>query len=176
MKKTINHSLLTIHRKSKGVTLIELLIYMALVSIFIITLTDIFSSTLAVRTESEATSAVDEDGRFILSRLDYDIARAGSINIPPQIGQTRSNLRMDISGITYEYSENGGNLQLSNDQGTNNINSSETTVSSLSFQRIANSSIPGTRDTVKIQFTLTSKTQRPQGPESKTFNTTVGLR
>ena len=112
----------------------------------------------------EATSSVEEDGRFILSRLAYDINRATSVSIPPQIGQTRSNLRMDIAGDTYEYSENARSLQLSNNFGTDIINSSETTVSNLSFQKIGNT---GGKETVKFQFTLTSRTLRPQGPETK---------
>ena len=150
---------------------------MALLSIFLLTLTDIFVSILDVQLESDATSAVEQDGRFILSRLSYDIPRATDISTPHQIGQTRSNLIMTIAGVTtYEYKENGGDLQLINDLGTNNLNSSESTISNLSFQRIANSAVPDTKDTIKIQFTITSKTIRSGGPETKTFQTTIGRR
>ena len=160
-------------RKRPGVTLVELLIYMALVAIFLITLTDIFASILNVRTESEATSSVDEDSRFILARLNYDINRAQSITTPASLGNSTPNLVIVISGINYTYSLNTNNLELINNLGTNNLNSSETQVSGLSFQKIGNA---GGKDTVKIQFTITSKTQRPAGPETKTFNTTVGRR
>ena len=164
---------LTIKQLKPGFTLVELLIYMALLSIFLITLTGIFVNIMEVQLESDATSAVDQDGRFILSRLAYDINRANSISIPPQIGQTRSNLRMDIGGETYEYSESAGSLQLRNNFGTDIINGSDTTVSNISFQKIGNA---GGKETIKIQFTITSTTQRPSGPETKTFTTTIGLR
>ena len=160
----------------RGFTLIEIIIYMALLSIFLLTLTDIFVSILDVQLESDATSAVEQDGRFILSRMAYDIPRASSIDIPPQIGQTRSNLRMTIGGVTYEYAENGGNLQLTNNLGTSNLNGSETAVSNLSFQKIANSAVVGTKETIKINFTIESITQRTQGPEVRNFQTTVGRR
>jgi len=174
--KSTDYRLLTTDYK-RGFTLIEIIIYMALLSIFLLTLTDIFVSILDVQLESDATSAVEQDGRFILARMSYDIPRASDINIPPQIGQTRSNLIMTIAGVTtYEYKENGGNLQLINDFGTNNLNSSESTISNLSFQRIANSAVPGTKDTIKIQFTITSKTVRTSGPETRIFQTTVGRR
>ncbi|OGD86748.1 hypothetical protein A2164_01595 [Candidatus Curtissbacteria bacterium RBG_13_35_7] len=160
----------------KGFTLVEILLYMGLLAILLVVLTEILVSILAVKTESEATSSVEQDSRFILSRMAYDISRATEINTPPQIGQTRSNLRMTVGGVPYEYAENGGNFQLINDLGTNNLNSSETTISNPSFQRIANTAVPDTKDTIKIQFTITSKTTRSQGPETKTFTTTVGRR
>ena len=177
----LKHSLdqlgqLELRNSSKGFTLIEIIIYMALLSIFLLTLTDIFVSILDVQLESDATSAVEQDGRFILSRMAFDIPRATDISTPPQIGQTRSNLKMTIGVETYEYAESGGNLQLINDLGTNNLNSSESTISSPSFQRIANTAVPGTKDTIKIQFTITSKTVRTGGPETRIFQTTVGRR
>lgn len=176
--KTTDYGLPTTdyRRRRAGFTLIEIIIYMALLAIFLLTLTDIFVSILDVQLESDATSAVEQDGRFILSRMAYDIPHASSIETPPQIGQTRSNLRMTIGGVTYEYAENGGNLQLINDLGTNSLNSSESVISNPSFQRIANSAVSGTKDTIKIQFTITSKTERTGGPEVRIFQTTIGRR
>src|SRR3989344_9090196 len=72
----------------RGVTLIELLLYMGLLALFLLVLTDIFVAITSVRTETETTSAVEQDGRFIISRLAYDVSRADSISIPPQLGQT----------------------------------------------------------------------------------------
>src|SRR3989344_7373669 len=152
----LKHSLdqlgqLELRNSSKGFTLIEIILYMALLSIFLLTLTDIFVSILDVQLESDATSAVEQDGRYILSRIAYDIPRASDITTPGAIGQTRSNLRMTIGPETYEYTESGGNLQLINDLGTNNLNGSETAISNPSFQRIANTAVPDTKDTIKIQ-------------------------
>src|SRR4030043_150732 len=91
----------------KGFTLVEILLYMGLLAILLVVLTEILVSILAVKTESEATSSVEQDSRFILSRMAYDISCATEINTPPQIGQTRSNLRMTVGGVLYEYAENG---------------------------------------------------------------------
>ena len=164
---------LTIKQLKPGFTLVELLIYMALLSIFLITLTGIFVNIMEVQLESDATSAVDQDGRFILSRLAYDINRAQNVTNPSGLGSTTSNLDFTIPGISYSYSLNANNLQLSENGQPSNLNSSETQVSNLTFQRIGN--LLG-KHTFKIQFTITSKTQRPSGPETKTFTTTIGLR
>ena len=160
----------------KGVTLIEIMLYMGILSIFLVVLTDIFVAILNVRSESEAASAVEEDGRFILSRLSYDISRADGVTNPSSIGQTASPLRIFIGGETYTYSILGSYFTLTNDQGVNFLNSSETTISNILFTRIGNASVPGTKDNIKLQFTLTSKTQKSSGPDTKTFTTTVGRR
>ena len=158
---------------SNGFTLVELLIYMALLSIFLITLSGIFVNIMEVQLESDATSAVEQDGRFILSRLAYDINSAQVVTTPAGLGTTASNLDFTVPGISYSYSLNANNLQLSENGQPSNLNSSETQVSNLTFQRIGN---PLGKHTFKIQFTITSKTQRPSGPETKTFTTTIGLR
>ena len=159
---------------SRGFTLVELLIYMALLAIFLLTLTDILVSILDVRSESEATSNVEQDGRFIVSRLSYDIGRA-SVVISPPMGTIGDTLRITLDGAGNAYSVINGKLQVVNYMTleTNNLNGSETSISSISFQRIGN---VGGKDTIKIQFTIQSVTQRPSGPESRTFQTTAGLR
>lgn len=56
----------------KAFTLIELLIYMALVGLFLVVLTNMLVTILETQAESAAVSLVDIDGRFILARLSYD--------------------------------------------------------------------------------------------------------
>ena len=167
--KKIFHSKFCILDSCRGSTLIEMIIYMGLLSILLVILTNMFASILDVRTESEATSSVQQDGRFLLSRLSYDINRATSISAPLNLGDTSGNLSMTIGATTYTYSLVGGNLQL----GTDNLNSSESSVSNLSFRKVGNS---GGKDNIKIHFTLTSKTQRSSGNEVRDFDLTVGRR
>lgn len=166
---------ITYHLK-RGVTLIEMLLYMGIFSIFLVVLTDIFVSILSVRSESEASSTIEKDGRYLLSRLSYDISRADSISNPTAIGQTDNLLRLVIGPVNYTYSTLGSNMTLLDNQGLNFLNGSETSISNIQFTRIGNTSVVGTKDNIKLQFTLTSKTQRNSGPETKTFTTTIGRR
>jgi len=156
-----------------GFTLIELILYMALMSIFLIVLSELFISILEVRKESEAVSSVEQDGRFILTRLNYDLNRATSVTTPASLGETSTNLVIVIGGDTFTYALTGSNFQLTNTNGTDNINSSGSQISDISFKRIGNS---GGNPTIKIAYTVTSVTQRVGGAEVKTFNTTIGLR
>ena len=158
----------------RGFTLIEMLIYMGLLSIFLVVLVDVFIATLNVRIEAAAVAGVEQDGRFIISRLSYDITRASSITTPASLGASGSTLTIVISGSTYTYSVVSGNLQVViNGSETINLNSSETTISGLTFLRIGN---VGGKDTIQIQFTTTSSNLKKSGSETRTFKTTVGRR
>lgn len=154
-------------------TLVELILYMALLAVFLIVSTDMFVSILDVSTESEATSAVEQDGRAILARFNLDIANADSISIPTNLGETSNNLELTTAGTTYTYSLYGERLTVSNGSQINSLNSTETAIGGISFQRIGNA---GGKETIKIQFDIQSVTQRPSGPEARTFTTTIGRR
>jgi len=173
-KMKIRNLKLEIRNSAKGFTLIELLIYIGLLSIFLVVLSQIFGSVLDAQLESQSTSAVHRDGRFILSKLTYDVHRANSIVLPASLGASSTSLQLDISGIN-TYSLNNGNLELTNSLGTNNLNSADTTVSNLNFTRIGNS-VANAKNTVRITYTITSKIVRPKGLETKDFQTTIGIR
>ena len=160
------------HNLQAGFSLVEMLIVMGLMSILLMVLTDMFVSVLDIQTESESHSAVTQDGRFILARLSYDLNHASSISTPAALGGSGSTLAVVIGGVTYTYALSIGNLQLTNDQGTNNLNSSETTISALNVQRLGIAA----KDTVKISFTVTSVAKAKQGVDVKTFTTTAGRR
>ncbi len=157
----------------KGFTLVEILLYMALLSIFLITLVDILVSALDVQLESQATSAVDIDSRFISSRLNYDILRASAITTPANLGDTANSLVATIGGVNYTYSLSGGNLVLNDGSGGKNLNSSESTVAGISFQKLGSA---GSKETIHVVYTLESVTLRASGKESRIIDTVFGRR
>jgi len=159
----------------KGVTVIELILYMAILSVLLTILTSIFVSALDVQSESQATSSVEQDGNYILARLNYDIHRAQSINIPAANGATSDNFQIVINGANYTYIvDANNNLILTSNFGANNLNNYGTSVSDLSVQRLGNAG--GIEDTLRINFTITSRTKRISGFETKNFQTSLSLR
>jgi hypothetical protein len=58
--------------------------------------------------------------------------------------------------------------------GTNNLNSYGSSVSALLVQRFGN--VGGVENTLQINFTVTSRTKRISGFETKGFNTNISLR
>ncbi len=173
MKKKISKLYLML-KNPKGFTLVEMLLYMAIFSILMGVLIQIFFSAIDTQLTSKATSSVDQDGAYILSRLNYDISRAQAVTSPSSYGVGASSLSLQIGGASYTYSlDSNENLVLNNTYGINQLNSVDTVLSNLSFTRIGN---PGGKDTIQLNFQLKSTTQRNTGYELRNFTTTVSLR
>lgn len=172
---TVKSQKLTVTRcPQRGFTVIELLLYMGILVILITVLASTFGSIIDVQLESKATSSVDQDGRFILARLAYDMQSATSI-ASPSAGSTATSLTIKKSSESYTYKLNASNnLQLTNNSGTDNLNGEDSSISNLTFQTIGSSS---TSATVQMKFTVTSRTRKTAGSqnESRTFQTTLGL-
>lgn len=160
-------------KSQKGFTLVELILYMGIVSIFLFVLVDIFISILDVQTDTQSSSNVSSDGRFLLARLSYDISRADMVSVPATFSATTNTLQLVINNINYTYSLQNGNLVLINNLGADALNGYDTTVSNVSFTKLGTSSA---KPTIRANFTVQSKILRKQGAETKTFQTTVGLR
>jgi prepilin-type N-terminal cleavage/methylation domain-containing protein len=158
----------------RGFTLIELLMYMGLVSVFLTVLTSAFLSILDVQLESEAISTVEQDGRYILSRLVYDVHRASSITTPATVGQVTSTITLVIGGQNYSYSTSNNNLIYTSPSGTDNLNSYDSQISNLSITRVGNAI---GKNSLQVGFTLTSITTKNNNkPEQKDFLITTTLR
>lgn len=159
---------------TKGFTIVEILIYIGLFSMFMVVLTNIFVSSLDVKLGSEANSAVVTDGRFILTRLENDITQAQAISLPASLGDEGSSLTLTLpGGDTLSYNLNGDNLELTDAIGSGKLNSSETKITSLNFHKIGNAD---GGETVQINIVLESTTAIRAQPEIRDYQTTVGLR
>ena len=159
--------------KKSGFTLIELLIYEGILAIFLIVLTDILVTSLNVQLESQAASAVDRDGPYLLDRLAYDVRRSQAIIQPNTDGTSQNVLELMIGGNTYTYSTASGNLTLAiASQSAVPLNSYDTQISQVNFLRLGNSG--GNLDTIQINLTLTSPTSLSSESEVRSFTTTVG--
>jgi type II secretory pathway pseudopilin PulG len=158
----------------KGVTLVELLLYMGILTILLTTLTSIFVSALDVQSESQATSSVEQDGNYLLARLSYDIHRAKSISIPAANGTSGNSFRIVIGGVNYTYSVDGNNnLILTENSGSYNLNNYNSGISNFSVKRLGNGNV---EDALRINFTVTSRVRRTSGFETRDFQTNLTLR
>ena len=104
--------------KPKGTTFVEVLLYIALLSIVIIFITDIILQTLSFMIESRNISYLDSDARFISTKLRNDIRRADSISIPATIGETTEELHFVFDTENYSYTLADGVLQITDPNGT----------------------------------------------------------
>lgn len=150
----------------KGVTLVELLIYMALVSMFMIILVELFTSILKLELTTQSTSSLAGDTRFIVARMGYDIENATSVSV---ISPTR----LEFNG-TSSYSLDGDNNLILTEGGiSNRLNGSDTKINSIAFKQVA---AFGTKPTIQVIFTIESNVVENTGPRSQIIQTTYGLR
>ena len=165
-----------LNKKNKGFTVIELLLYLAIFSMLLVVMFQLFTAIIDVQLESSGSSSVDQDGLYILSRFTRDIQRANSITTPVA-SSSASTLAVVISGDTLTFAQASSNLTLSDAAlGTSNqLNGEGTTISNLLFSRLASSQSAGL-EAITISFRLTGKAKARSGQEVKDFKTTIGIR
>lgn len=157
----------------KGFTLLEILLSMAILMILIGILTTVFGQILDVQLESKSTSSVNQNGQYIIARLVHDMQSAQAIVTPALPGSTSATLQIRINSIDYTYTASpSGNLVLINNNGTDVLNSNAASISGVTFTRLGNGD---SNDTIRVGFTVTSRTQKVGGSEQKNFQTTLGL-
>lgn len=154
-------------------TLIELPIYMGLLTIFLLIFSTIISSTLDVFLRASTTGSVTQDGRYIYTRFLYDVGRAQSIEVPANLGDTGTTLTLTISGAQLTYSLTGSILFLTDANGTVALHGQDTKITSLQFTRVGNA---GGKHTIRMNFTIASNDEGAGSAETKTFQTAAGLR
>ncbi len=164
-------------KQEKGFSLLELLLYIGIFSMLLVTLFQLLTSIFDVQLESTGSSSVDQDGLFIMNRLTYDIQQATSIATPSAAGLTTSAFGFVAGGSTYKYSTSSGNLILANlTAGTaDQLNSVNTTVSNPSFTLLTDTQGKNF-ETLTISFKVTATAVDRNSSKSKTFKTTIGVR
>ena len=158
-------------KSQKGFTLVELLMYIGLTSILIAVMSQVFLATLGVRLESQNTTSVQQDGRYIMARLAYDIRRAKEITAPA-LGASQPGMTLVINeggaDTTYTYTLSGSDLILTLGSDTTQLNSEGSQVSGLSVTRIG--------DTLQITLTLEDNSEVATARQTLELQSAVGLR
>lgn len=147
----------------------ELVLYMGLLVILLTILSSLFTTSIESQLGSQKFSAVQQDGRFILNRITYDLQNASSVITPSALGSSATTLVLVKDGVTYTYSLTGSNLLLDGVR----LNGFNTSVSNVSFQKLGNT---GGKPTVKLAYTVTSLTLNNGTSDIKNYQTTVGLK
>jgi hypothetical protein len=147
---------------------------MVLLTGFLLVLMDIFTTTLAYKLQSESTSALNQDSRYILSKLNYEIYNADSVTTPGSLGTQTNSLQIVRSGVISTYAISNGDLVLTQGGTSMKLNGGDTSIDTATFRRLGN---VGGKPTVQINLTLRSRIT-VQGGITKTQSmlTTLGLR
>ncbi|MCH7730769.1 prepilin-type N-terminal cleavage/methylation domain-containing protein [Patescibacteria group bacterium] len=164
-----------------GFTLIELIIYIALVSIFISGAILFAWDIIYGRVKSGVQREVTQNLRLASKRLVYEIRNASGIN---SVSTSTISLVMDESDRNPTvFDVSGGRLRIGYGSGGScpstspcSLTSNKVTVSNLAFTDLSSSG----GESVNIQFTIALESNNPSGRQewekSQTYTTSVELR
>jgi len=143
-------------------TLIETLLYISIFSIVVFLILGIYGLVVEARVRQRTVTEVNEEGGRIVQMITQTIRNSTSINSP---------LPAANSGVLSLYVPTGANnptlyYLVGNDlvikegtAGTIVMNSNRVIISGLKYYNL---SLGGTKGTVKVEFTVSSKTQSAQ--------------
>jgi Tfp pilus assembly protein PilW len=167
-------------KTQKGASLVEILVYFALLSIVLLIATDLMLKSGEFGLEFSSKNNIQADGKFISNRLVNNIHQATNITTPANLGDSDSTLVLMIGNETHTYTLIGTDLQYTKETPppgattkTANINSNLTKINSISFQRLGNT---GGKNMIKITFEIEDVKGKKGNPIIKTFETMVGIR
>jgi len=163
--------------KEKGATLIELLLYLALLSIILGVIVNLIFTSGQIKQEAETNTFVSSDAAYLTKRLSYEIRNASALSTPGTLGQTTNSLVLTVNGETHTFSINSTNLQFDKLVGAvttlANLNSNQVKVSNFSVQKLGNAL---GKSSLLVNFTLTSTKTGQTAPVTKTYNFLANLR
>lgn len=166
-------------RHTKGFTLIEMILYVALCSIILLSLSTFLSFLLEQRVRSQAITEVNQQGFQVLSLITQTVRNGRSIQTP-SIGTSSTTLSVvvtnaflsptvfSVSSSTFMIRE-GGRTPVA-------LTNSRVKVSGLTFQNISSAS--SSEKIVRISFTMDYNNVSGKNEYSftKTFNGSATLR
>lgn len=164
---------------SRGFTMIELLLYAALASVILGSISGMYSPFSSARIKQQTISEVEQQGTQVLQMITQTIRNAKTITTP-SIGASGASLVLAdyVSGsnpTTFDLSS--GVLRIC--QGASctpvPLTSSNVTVSALSFNNLSYATTPGII-TIQFVITYTNPSGRNEYAYTKTFYATASKR
>lgn len=161
-----------------GFTLLELLLYVAIVGTLLTSIVAFFGLALDSRVKNQTIAEVDTQGKHLMDTITQAVRNAQSVNSP---GVAGNEALLDLE--TNSAAENPTVFELSGDslvmrEGANapiNLSGRNVVVSNLSFKNLSR---PATRSTIQISFSIArvNPSGQNQYDYQQTFISSASLR
>lgn len=160
-----------------GFSLLELLIYISILSIIIVVISNSFISLSRSQGQVQARSEVDRDISFATELLKQDIKNASAVSVPT-LGTPTATLTLVRGGVTIIYDVSGGALRRKEGAAVAvNITNPNIVVSAPTFTRIENTNtvFTTTHVSIKVNMTFSYNSTSSAWLYSTSLQTTVSL-
>lgn len=140
-----------VKRCGRGVTLVEVVLYLAILSTLVFGIASFVDLISVVRVKNQAIIEVNQQAALIIQNMAQNIRNAKSVTTPT-IGQSGNNLViLDVSNNTITYALNSGILTINRGPGGLNLNNNRVLISNVVFKNLSRASTPSI---IQINFTL----------------------
>lgn len=163
--------------KNQSFTLIELLLYIAIISLVLVSITGFFWNVASGNIKEKSYQEVQQNGRFAMTKITQEIKKAVGINSPAP-GSSANSLSLAMSDPNLNptiFDVSGGKLRIT--QGASvpiELTTDQVLVSNLQFTNLSYSNTPGT---LRVEMTLEnlSPSGKTEYQASLDLKTTVSL-
>lgn len=163
--------------KNTGMTLIEMIIYVSIFSMVVISFISFQSNMTATRINNQRILEINDQGQKIMKIITQTIRNSNNVNTPT-VGNSSDSLNLNMYDVNINptiFSNLDGILYIQEGGGPSiALNNNKAILSNLNFSNFSSS---GTADIIKISFTLSSP---PYGEGadvySYVFNSSAQLR
>lgn len=163
-------------KKSWGFTLIEILIYVSIVSLLMTVLIPFAWNVIEGGTKSATEREVFSNARFLSERIKYEIRNATNINSVSSTQISLANLNPNLNPTIINLS--GNNMQIQQGSGSaTTLNSQDTKIENLTFTNFTSSD--NKTKHIKFSFTVSANYnagQRQEFNESTTIESSSEIR
>ncbi len=167
----------------KGFSLLEFLIYIAVLSVVAMVVASMFLSINRGRGQVETVNEVNSNLRFAAEKISQDLRLASSVSIPALAGATSTTITATVSGSGLTYCVSGGKLRRQVGAGACNDSSEAITndsviVDSLVSTRLENTNpiLAKTVVSVEVDISVSYNSASPDKQYSGRKKTTISLR
>lgn len=163
----------------QGFSLLELLIYVSVLSLVAMTIAGVFLMISKGRAQIEARVETDSNLSFAVEKVRRDLAAATALVTPNGAGAASGTLEMTVGGANVKYFVASSSLwRQVNSAAAEALTSSAVTADSAVFTRLENSNQTLGRKRVAVEFVLTvsSRSAGPDWQYAQSKKTTVDLR
>lgn len=168
-------------KHTRGISLLELLIYIAILSVLVVVVSDAFISLSKGRGQAEARSEVNSAIRFATQLIKQDVKNANAISVP-SLGIPASSLSLNVSGNSILYDMAGGKLRRTVNAGTpETVTGNAVVVDVPNFTRLENfnphiGAAGATTTAIQVAMTMRYNASSTDWTYSDTLRTTITLR
>lgn len=178
MISTKNKRLIT-HNRKRGLSLLELLIVLGILSVISVMLVTAFSSITRGRGAVETRTTVNGELRFAFQKIEQDIRGASSLTTPAApAGTSGSTLVLVVGGSNVTYDVSLGRLRRTVGATAEYITASSTLVGAPTFTRLENynSILNATTTSITVSIPAWYNSSSTDWQYSETRQATMSLR